>query len=92
MRIISLSFIFAGVCIVIGSVFQALGKSIFSMFTSITRQLIVLIPAAYLLSLTGDVNAVWWAFPIAEVASLLISVIFFIVIYKKVISKIPDTL
>jgi putative MATE family efflux protein len=91
MRTISLSFIFAGVCIVIGSVFQALGKSIFSMFTSITRQLVVLIPAAYLLSLTGNVNAVWWAFPIAEVASLLISVIFFIIVYKQIIAKIPDT-
>ena len=89
-RIISLSFIFAGFCIVIGSVFQALGKSIFSMFVSIARQLVVLIPAAYLLSLTGDVSNVWWSFPIAEVASVIISVIFFMVAYKKIISKIPS--
>ncbi len=89
-RIISLSFIFAGSCIVIGSVFQALGKSIFSMFVSITRQLVVLIPAAYLLSLSGNIDLVWWSFPIAEIASTAISIIFFIIIYKKVISAIPE--
>lgn len=89
-RIISISFILAGVCIIVGSVFQGLGKSIFSMFVSIARQLVVLIPAAYLLSLTGDVYNVWWSFPIAEVASVIISVIFFIVVYKKIISRIPE--
>lgn len=92
MRTISLSFMLAGFCIVIGSVFQALGKSIFSMFVSIARQLVVLIPAAYLLSLTGNVRNVWWAFPIAEVASAIISVIFFIIVYKKIISKISSDL
>ena len=90
MRTISLSFIFAGACIVIGSVFQALGKSIFSMFVSIARQLVVLIPAAYLLSLAGNIDLVWWSFPIAEIASTTISVTFFIIIYKRIISKIPD--
>ncbi len=89
-RIISLSFVFAGACIVIGSVFQALGKSIFSMFVSITRQLVVLIPAAYLLSLAGNIDLVWWAFPIAEIASTAISAIFFVIVYKKVISIIPE--
>ena len=90
MRTISLSFIMAGFCIIIGSVFQALGKSIFSMFVSITRQLVVLIPAAYLLSRLGNVDLVWWAFPIAEVASVIISAIFFIRLYKSMISKIPQ--
>ena len=89
-RIISISFILAGFCIIIGSVFQGLGKSIFSMFVSIARQLVVLIPAAYLLSLTGDVQNVWWSFPIAEVASVIISVVCFIIVYKKIISKIPE--
>ena len=90
LRTISLSFIMAGFCIIIGSVFQALGKSIFSMFVSITRQLVVLIPAAYLLSKLGSVDLVWWAFPIAEVASVIISAIFFIRLYKTTISKIPQ--
>lgn len=90
MRIAALSFVFAGICIVMGSVFQALGKSIFSMFTSIARQLVVLVPAAYLLAQTGDVNNVWWSFPIAEIMSLIISVIFFFITYKKIIAKIPE--
>ncbi len=90
LRTISLCFIFAGVCIVIGSVFQALGKGTFSMFVSISRQLIVLIPAAYFLSLTGDVNNVWWAFPIAEIMSLTVSLICFIYLYKTIIKKIPE--
>ncbi len=90
LRIISLAFVFAGFCIIIGSVFQALGKSIYSMFVSIARQLIVLIPAAYLLAKLGDVALVWWAFPIAEVMSMAVSVIFFIVVYKKIIVKIPE--
>ncbi|MBE6547443.1 MAG: MATE family efflux transporter [Ruminococcaceae bacterium] len=90
LRIAALSFVFAGICIVMGSVFQALGKSIFSMFTSIARQLVVLVPAAYLLAKTGDVNNVWWAFPIAEIMSLIMSVLFFIIVYKKTISNIPE--
>lgn len=88
LRTISLSFPLAGFCICIGSVFQALGKSHYSMFTSIARQLIVLIPAAYLLSKTGNVNNVWYAFPIAELMSTLCSIVFFIVVYKTVISKV----
>ena len=90
LRTISLSFPLAGFCICLGSVFQALGKSHYSMFTSIARQLIVLIPAAYLLSKTGNVNNVWYAFPIAELMSTFCTAIFFTVVYKKVISKIPN--
>lgn len=90
LRIISLSFIFAGFCIIAGSVFQALGKSIYSMFVSIARQLLVLIPVAFLLSKLGDAALVWWAFPIAEVMSVIASVIFFVIIYKRIISRIPE--
>ena len=88
LRIISTHFVLAGVSIVLSSVFQALGQAFKSMFVSIARQLVVLLPAAKLLSLSGNVNLVWWAFPIAEVVSLLLCVIFFVGIYKKVISKI----
>lgn len=76
LRIISCAFIFAGFCIIAGSVFQALGNGMYSLIVSVARQLIVLIPAAYLLSLTGNVNNVWWSFPIAEVMSLTLSAIF----------------
>lgn len=90
LRIISISFVFAGFCIIIGSVFQALGKSIFSMFVSIARQLVVLIPVAYLLAQLGDVSLVWWAFPVAEIMSVIASTVFFVIIYKKIIAKIPE--
>lgn len=90
LRRISLCFVFAGFCIVIGSAFQALGRGVFSMIVSVSRQLIALIPAAYLLSLTGKVENVWWAFPIAEIASVIASTICFIYLYKTVIKKIPE--
>ena len=88
LRIISISFVFAGACIVLSSVFQALGNGIFSMLVSITRQLIVLLPVAYLLSLTGNVDMIWWAFPIAEIASVSVTVLFFIHLYKKRIKNL----
>lgn len=89
LRRISLSFVFAGFCIIGGSVFQALGKSIYSMFVSIARQLVVLVPVAFLLSRLGNAADVWWAFPIAEIMSVIVSVIFFIIVYKKIIAPIP---
>lgn len=89
MRIICLSYVFAGFCITVGSAFQALGKGLYSMLVSVARQLIVLLPAAYLLSLTGNVNMVWWSYPIAELASLGMTVWYLVKIYKAVISKIP---
>jgi Na+-driven multidrug efflux pump len=60
------------------------------MFVSIARQLIVLVPAAILLARLGDVSAVWWAFPIAEVMSVIVSTVFFVIVYKNTVSKIPD--
>lgn len=90
LRLISLSFVFAGYCIVIGSVFQALGNGVYSMLVSIVRQLLVLLPVAYLLSLTGKLDMVWLAFPFAELFSLGLSTIFLIRINKTIISKISS--
>ena len=90
MRVLALSFIFAGSAIVMGSVFQALGKSVYSMLVSISRQLVVLIPLAYIFSLSGNIDLVWWSFPLAEASSFLLSVAFFAVTYKKIISRIDE--
>ena len=88
LRLISLSFGFAGYCIVMGSVYQALGNGVYSMITSIVRQMVVLLPVAFLLSLSGNVNLVWLAFPIAELFSVTLSTVFYFRINKKIISKI----
>lgn len=90
LRIICLSFIFAGFCVVASSVFQALGNGVYSMFVSIARQLVVLLPVAYLLSLTGKVVNIWWAFPIAELMSVAMSALFLTKIYNKVIRHIGE--
>ena len=90
LRIIGVHFPVAAVCIILGTVFQALGNGVYSMIVSIMRQIVVLIPAAYLLSKLGNVAYVWWAFPIAEVMSLVVTIIFFIKINKDIISKLPD--
>jgi Na+-driven multidrug efflux pump len=71
------------VCIALGASFQALGNGIYSTIVSLCRQLIVLLPAAYLLSLSGDVNAVWWAFPIAELMSLAATTVLFLRIFRQ---------
>lgn len=88
LRIISLNFIFAGFCIVSGSVFQALGNGVLSLIVSVARQLVVLVPAAYILAYLGGVNAVWWSFPLAECMSVICSAVFLIRCYKRIISKI----
>ncbi len=84
LRIISSSFIFAGFCIVASSVFQALGASRYSLFISLARQLAVLVPCAFLLSLSGVLDLVWLAFPIAEVVSLVMSVVLLARVLKKI--------
>lgn len=76
LRIISVSFIFAGFCIVCGSTFQALGKGVLSLTTSVVRQLLVLLPVAFVLSKIGEVFYVWLAFPISEMFALLLCIIF----------------
>ena len=85
LRIISLSFPVAGLCIAMGSIFQAFSRSIYSLIISVARQILVLIPVAWLLARTGVVTNVWFAFPIAEVASLIISVICFRRLYGEVV-------
>ncbi len=85
LRILSISFLFAGFCIVISSVFQALGNGVYSMIVSFIRQVIVLLPVAYLMSLTGSVHLVWWAFPIAEIASVVCCLIFLFKINRGIL-------
>lgn len=76
LRVISLSFLFAGVGIVSSTIFQAIGNPLHSLMISVLRQLVIILPAAYLLSLTGTVSAVWWSYPIAESCSFLLSLFF----------------
>lgn len=83
LRTIAPSFMGAAVCICLGSVFQALGSASYSMFVSIARQLLFLLPSAYLLSLTGKINNVWWCFLIAEMISITLSLIFFARVKKE---------
>lgn len=82
-RIISLCFVFAGVSIVMCSMCQAVGSSIYSMFVSIGRQLVILIPAAWLLAKTGNAVTVFWAFPIAEVVALFLCLFFLRKVLKR---------
>ncbi|MCM1119723.1 MAG: MATE family efflux transporter [bacterium] len=90
LRTICLSFCFAGYCIEVGSAFQALGNGVYSMVVSIARQLFVLLPVAYLLSLSGNVNLIWWAFPIAELMSVGMSTYFLMKINRDIIQHIGE--
>ena len=83
LRIVSLHFPLAAVGIALSSSFQAMGNGIYATIVSLGRQLVALVPAAYLLSLTGNVHAVWWSFPIAEVISMLLSLYFYSRIYRQ---------
>ena len=88
LRTISWSFPVAAICISLSAAFQALGNGIYATLTSICRQMVVLLPAAYLMSLTGSVNMVWLAYPIAEVASGAATMFFFIRIYRQKIKPL----
>lgn len=94
LRIISLSFCMAGASIALTSAFQALGKSLYSMIISIIRQLVFLVPLAYILARygagIGNDDLVWWSYPIAEIAALTVSLIFFRHMYKTLIAKLPE--
>ncbi len=94
LRIISLSFCMAGACIALGSSFQALGKSMYSMVTSIVRQLVFLIPIAYVLARygasVGNSDLVWWCYPLAEIFSLMLTLVFFSRMYKTIIAPLPE--
>lgn len=90
LRIIGIHFLIAWFCIIASSVFQAVGNGVYSLVVSAARQLIVLLPAAYILARIGGLHAVWWSFPIAELMSLLTSALLLYLTYRKVISKVPD--
>lgn len=90
LKIISLSFVFAGYCVVASATFQALGEGVQSMIVSIVRQLVVLLPAAWLLAKLGDVNLVWYSFPIAELASLTLCTVFLVRTYRKLIKPLDE--
>lgn len=88
LRIVSLHFPLAALSIVLGASFQALGNGIYTTIMSLCRQLVVLLPAAYLLSLTGNVHNVWWAFPIAEVVGAALALLFFAKMYRSKIKPL----
>ena len=88
LRIISIHFPMAAICIALSASFQALGNGMYSTITSLLRQMVALLPSAFLLSLSGNVNLVWWAFPIAEVVSLSATLFFFIRIYRQKIKPL----
>lgn len=90
LRIIGVHYLIAWFCIVAGTIFQALGKAVFSMIVSIMRQLCALIPVAYILAKFCGLSAVWWAIPIAEVISLIFSLSFLVVVNRSIIQKIPE--
>ena len=90
LRIISLSFAFAGFCICTLSVCQALGHGLLSLVVSVVRQLVILLPSAYLLAKFGGLEAVWWSFPIAEVASVLLSALFLGRLYRREIHPLEE--
>ena len=94
LRIISLSFCMAVASIALTSAFQALGKSLYSMIISIIRQLVFLVPLAYILARygagIGNNDLVWWSYPIAEIAALTVSLLFFRHMYKTLIAKLPE--
>ena len=83
LRIISIHFLPAGFCIIASSSFQALGRGMLSLIISLVRQLIILLPAAWLLSLSGELGLVWWAFPMAETASVILCTVFLRRVYRK---------
>ncbi|WP_294154247.1 MATE family efflux transporter [uncultured Clostridium sp.] len=88
LRTISLSFIFAGFCIIVGSVFQALGNGMYSLIISFARQIVIILPAAYILSKTVGLDGVWFAIPLAEIGSVLLTVLFFKQIYNDKIKAL----
>ncbi|MCR4740904.1 MAG: MATE family efflux transporter [Lachnospiraceae bacterium] len=90
LRIIAFHYLIAWFCIIAGSVFQALGNGVYSLVVSVARQLVVLIPAAFILAKIGGLDLIWWCFPIAEFMSFAVSLFFYIKIYRNIISKVPD--
>ncbi len=90
LRIISLSFVFAGYCITVSSVFQALGNGMYSLIVSVARQLLVILPVAYIFSRIFGLHMVWWSIPIAEIVSVLLSTLLFRRIIQLKIHPLPN--
>ncbi|MBO5145315.1 MAG: MATE family efflux transporter [Lachnospiraceae bacterium] len=90
LRIIGIHFLIAWFGIIASAVFQALGNGVYSLVVSAARQLVILLPAAFILAGIGGLSKVWWAFPIAEMVSFGVSVVFMIAINRKVIRNVPD--
>lgn len=90
LKLISLSFLFAGYCIIVGSVFQALGNGVYSLLVSVARQLLCLLPLAYIFSKLWGLHALWYSFPLAELISVCVSTILFIRIYKEKIAPLGN--
>ncbi|MCC8023331.1 MAG: MATE family efflux transporter [Clostridiales bacterium] len=88
LRTVSLNFVFAGYCVIVSAFFQALGRGTSSMMISIIRQLVVILPVAYLLSLSGDVNMVWFAFPISEVIAVVLCTFYLWRINRNLVQKL----
>lgn len=90
LRIISLSFVFAGFCIIFGSVFQALGNGVYSLIVSVSRQLLTILPLAYIFAKVFGLHMVWWAMALAELVSLTASSILLRKIYKEKIKPLGN--
>ena len=91
LRTISLSFLFAGYCIVVGSVFQALGNGVYSLAVSVARQILVILPVAYVFARLWGLNAVWWSIPIAEIVSVVMSTVLLRRIYRLRLAPLEAT-
>ena len=90
LRTLSWSFLFGGITVVLSSVFQALGRGIQSMLISIFRQLLIVLPLAFLLSKTGNLDLVWWAFPVSDVLALIFAGYLLMRTYRQVIAPLTD--
>ena len=90
LRIISLSFLFAGYCIIVGSVFQAMGNGVYSLIVSIARQLVCILPLAYFFARAFGLHAVWYSIPLAEITSVVLSSILFRKIYVEKVKPLGE--
>ena len=90
LRIISLSFLFAGYCIIVGSVFQAMGNGVYSLIISVARQLVCILPLAYFFAQVFGLHAVWYSIPLAEITSVVLSSILFRKIYVEKVKPLGE--
>ena len=88
LRVIGLHYLIAWFCIVTGTLFQAVGKATYSLYVSVARQLVVLLPVAYVLAKLGGLTLIWWSFPIAEIMSLAISLVCMKLTFNKVLKDL----